>query len=98
MVAAAATLWAMFSLWLVGPLIGLTRTVERTAAGIFMVELVTLLAWSYGTESCDGAECGPLARAAGVAARVDIPIFAGLVVVAVTLRLRRSGLRLEGRP
>jgi hypothetical protein len=96
MLVAAATLWFMFSLWIAAPWVGVSPAIERTAAGLFAVELVTLLAWSYGTEGCDGGACGPLTRAAGTAARIDVPVLAALLLVAALLRLRRP--RTERRP
>jgi hypothetical protein len=89
MIAAAITLWTMFSLWLIAPLIGLPRATARVAMGLLGLELVALLAWSYGVEGCDDATCAPLARAAGIAARTDLPALAAAILVAAMLRLRR---------
>ena len=50
--------------------------------GLLGAELVVLLLWSYGTEGCLEPGCAPLAQAAGIAARVDVPILAGLFLVA----------------
>jgi hypothetical protein len=90
MLLAAATLWGMFSLWIVAGALPLPRVFERTAAALMAAELVALLSWSYGMEGCAGEECSPLARSAGVAARVDIPILAGLLLLAAFTPLLRS--------
>jgi hypothetical protein len=90
MLAAALTLWAMFSAWLLASSLRLSPAVAVTAAGLGLAELVALLVWSYGTESCDGAGCAPLAHELGVAARTDIPVLAGLFIVLAALQLRRS--------
>ena len=83
MVAAAITLWTMFSLWLIVPIAG---------AGILVsVELLALFAWSYGTELCSQPTCAPIAQAAGVAARVDIPVLAAAFLLLAFGRLRRYG-------
>jgi len=89
MVAAAVTLWTMFSLWLLAPLVGMPRATARVAMTLLSVELLALFVWSYGAEGCDGSTCAPLARAAGVAARLDVPALAGVFLVAAILQLRR---------
>jgi hypothetical protein len=89
MVAAAITLWTMFSLWLIAPLVGLPPTVARIAIAISSAELLALLAWSYGVEDCDERTCAPLARAAGIAARADVPaLAAAFLLLAVAFQLR----------
>ena len=88
MVAAAITLWVMFSLWLIVPIAKLPGALARVAAIFVSVELVALFAWSYGTELCGEPTCAPLAQAAGVAARVDIPALAAAFVIAGVYRLR----------
>jgi hypothetical protein len=90
MVAAAITLWTMFSLWLVAPLMGAHRSVRRLAAVVLWAELVALLVWSYGVERCDVPTCAPLAQAAGIAARTDVPALAGIVLVLTVVQLRRA--------
>jgi hypothetical protein len=93
MIAAAITLWAMFSLWLIAPLVGMPRVAARIAIVLSALELLALLAWSYGTEGCNSPACAPLARAAGIAARADLPALAGAFLVALILQHRRRGLR-----
>ena len=58
-------------------------------------ELSLLLVWSYGTEACDERACAPLAQAAGVAARVDLPVLSLVLVLAV---LRTTTARHSGGP
>ena len=89
MVAAAITLWTMFSLWLLAPMVGLPRVTSRIAIVLLGVELVALLGWSYGIEGCEDETCAPLARAAGIAARTDVPALAAAFLVATMMRLRR---------
>ena len=83
MVAAAATIWLMFAFWIVAPFLGLPRGAARVAAILLCAELVLLLAASYGTTA--------LAQAVGVAARVDVPMLAGVFVVLVIGRGLRRG-------
>ena len=94
MLAATATIWILFSVLAALP-------AHRRAAGgwrrcvalALAAELILLLVWSYGTEACDERTCAPLAQAAGVAARVDLPVLSLVLVLAVlrTTTARRSG-------
>jgi hydrogenase/urease accessory protein HupE len=95
MAAALATLWILFSVWLLGPHVGMARRAEQLVGAACAAELVLLLAWSYGTETCDDRACAPLAQAAGVAARIDLPV---LSVVLVLAALRTTTARRMGGP
>ena len=91
MLAAAATVWILFSLWLIAPLLELPSSLGRVAAVLLWAELVALLVHSYGSEGCDESTCAPLAQAAGIAARTDVPILtAAFVTIAGVLLARRS--------
>jgi hypothetical protein len=90
MVAAAITIWTMFSLWLIVPLAGLPVMVARVAGTLASVELVAIFTWSFGTERCIEQTCSPLAQAAGIAARTDIPALAAAFIVFALLSLRRA--------
>ena len=90
MVAAAITLWTMFSLWLIVPIAGLPGGLARAAAVFVSVELLALFTWSYGTELCGEPTCAPLAQAAGVAARIDIPALAAAFLIIAFRRLARG--------
>lgn len=89
MVAAAITLWTMFSLWLMAPLVGMPLLTARVALSLSVAEVVALLTWSYGVEGCDEPTCAPLARAAGIAARTDVPALAAAFLVAAVVQLHR---------
>jgi len=91
MLAAAITIWTMFSLWLIVPLAGLPESIGRVAAILVSAELIALFAWSFGTEYCNDSACAPLAQAAGIAARTDIPALSGAFLVFAFVRLRRRG-------
>ena len=90
MLAAAITLWLMFSLFLIAPIARLPPAIGRIAAILCSLELITLLAWSFGVERCVEATCAPVAQAAGVAARTDIPALAGAFLLVAFVRLRRA--------
>jgi len=90
MLAAAITLWLMFSLFLIVPIAGLPPVIARVAAILLVAELVALLTWSFGLERCIEATCAPLAQAAGIAARMDIPALAAAFLVLTFVQLRRT--------
>jgi len=90
MVAAALTIWMMFSLWLIVPLARLPHVIARVAAILVSVELLALFVWSFGTERCNEATCAPLAQAAGIAARTDIPALSAAFLVFAFVRLWRG--------
>ena len=90
MVAASITIWTMFSVFLIVPLAGLPPAMGRVAAILCSLELIALLAWSFGVERCDEATCAPVAQAAGIAARTDIPVLAGAFLVLAFVQLRRA--------
>jgi hypothetical protein len=89
MLAGAITLWMMFSLWLTAPLVGMRPVTAHVALSLSAVELFALLAWSYGVEDCDQPTCAPLARAAGIAARTDVPALAAALLVVTVVQLHR---------
>ena len=62
---------------------------------MLVLELALLLTWSYGTDLCLERTCAPLAQAAGVAARIDLPV---LAVVVVATALRTATARHAGGP
>jgi hypothetical protein len=97
MVAAAITIWTMFSVWLIVPLAGLPGKMARVAGILVSVELIALLTWSYGTEDCSEPTCAPLAQAAGIAARTDIPALAAAFLFFAFVRVRRLSPGRTGR-
>jgi hypothetical protein len=93
MVAAAMTVWTMFSVWLIAQCVGLPARIARMAMVLLWVELGALMVWSYGSQGCDERTCAPLAQAAGIAARTDVPILAAVYLIGAVLwldRLRRT--------
>lgn len=92
MLAAGLTVWILFSFWLIAACLPATRELRRIAICLLLAELGVLLVWSYGTEHCVEPGCAPLAQAAGVAARVDVPFLSGLFLAGALVHLgRRSG-------
>jgi hypothetical protein len=98
MVAAAMTIWAMFSLWLIGYCARFPARIGRMAMRLLSVELVVLAIWSYGSEGCDERTCAPIAQAAGIAARTDVPILAAVYVIGVVVWLTRAERARRGQP
>jgi hypothetical protein len=85
MLAALATIWILFSVWLLSPHVGIAPRAARLIAYTLVAEFALLLLWSYGTDRCLERTCAPVAQAAGVAARIDLPVLA-LVIVAAAVR------------
>jgi hypothetical protein len=95
MLTAAATVWVLFSLWLIAPLVRLPRSLVRVAAALLWAELTALLVSSYGSDGCDERTCAPIAQAAGIAARIDVPLLAAaLLAVAIVRAARGDRLRI----
>jgi hypothetical protein len=93
MIASLATIWILFSVWLLCPHVGISPLAGRIVGWTLVAELTLVLAWSYGTQACSDRACAPVAQAAGVAARVDVPVLAVLIVAAAvrTTTTRRMG-------
>jgi hypothetical protein len=90
MVAATMTLWTMFSVWLIAHCARLPARIGRIAITLLWCEMGLLAIWSYGSAGCDDRTCAPVAQAAGIAARTDVPILAAVYVIGVVLWLTRS--------
>jgi hypothetical protein len=90
MLAAAMTLWTLFSVWLIAHCARLPPRIGRIAITLLWVELGLLAIWSYGSEGCDVRTCAPVAQAAGIAARTDVPILAAVYLIGAVLWLTRS--------
>ena len=89
-VIAAATIWAMFSCFLLFPRLGFRAAMHRTAMALLVAELLALAMWSYGSEGCVERPCAPVAEAGRSVAAVDVPLLAaGLVVLAIAHGVRR---------
>jgi hypothetical protein len=100
MLAAALTVWLLFSLWLIAGCVQFPPQVARMAMGLLGLELLALGVWSYGSEGCDERTCAPLAQAAGIAARTDVPILAALFLAVTMLQLarRERAVRADAQP
>jgi len=86
---AAATIWGLFSCYLLFPLAGLPAYMHRIAMGLLVAELIALGIWSYGIPSW-------IVDTGRAAAGLDIPLSGvGLVAVAVIWGLSRRGAALE---
>ena len=92
MLAAAVTVWILFSFWLIGPLFPLPHPLRRVGAWLLWAELAALLVYSYGSEHCLERTCAPIAQAAGIAARTDLPILAAGLLAITVIHVARGGL------
>ena len=95
MVVVAATLWLLFSAYLLARGLGLPRIVERAAAWLLGAELLALAVWGYGSETCVQRPSGTLPELARAVAFQDVPALT--VVVLALFPLHPLRLRLRGR-
>jgi hypothetical protein len=93
MVAAALTVWALFAVWIAAPYFPLRSPVPRIAMALLATELLALFIYGYGTEGCDERTCAPIAQAAGIAARTDLPALAAAFLLLASLRFARDARR-----
>ena len=88
---AAATLWGLFSAWLVFGHLGAPRMLMRAVAGLGWLELLAVLVWGFGSEGCVRRPCGVAAEAGRTAAALDVPLLSLAVLgMAVAYGLRRA--------
>jgi hypothetical protein len=84
----AATLWGLWSCWLVAQHLQAPPAITRVSAGLLVAELVSLAAHSFG---CDERGCGVAGAAAGTASSLDVPILTALfIAVALGSEWRRA--------
>ena len=87
-VTVAATLWGLFSAFLIFPLLGLPRFLHRAAGTLLAAELVAFGIWHFGSEGCAARPCAPFAETGRTAAALDIPLLSlALLAFAMILGL-----------
>lgn len=84
--AAAATIWAMFSCFLLFPLFGLPRRLQHAAMSLLVAEVVAVLVWGFGSEGCLQRPCSAVAEAGRTAAGIDVPLLALAFVIFAFIR------------
>jgi hypothetical protein len=87
---ATATLWCLFSCFLLFPRMGLPPLMHRTAMTLLVAELVALGVWSYGSEGCPERPCGAGAELGRTAAALDVPLLAAALVALAMIRGMRT--------
>ena len=92
---AAATLYGLFSAWLLFPLFGVPRMLTTSTAVLMWLEFLAVLTWGYTREDCARGSCSPLAEAARTAVAVDLP---ALSIAVVALALAHAVRRRRGSP
>jgi hypothetical protein len=85
-VTATATLWVLFSCFLLFPRMGLPPLMHRTAMTLLVAELVALAMWSYGSEDCVKRPCAAIAEAGRTAAALDVPLLSAALVALGMIR------------
>jgi hypothetical protein len=86
----AATLWGLWSCWLVSQHMDVPSFVTRVSAGLLAAELLMLALHSF---DCSDAGCGPAGQAAGTGAGFDVPALSALFVVVTISHAWRSAQR-----
>ena len=93
---AAATLYGLFSMWLLFLHLRVPQTLTRAAAVLGWLEFVAIVGWGFATEECVRAPC-PFADTAGTAAAYDLPVLSvvllGLAVAQAVRRRRQATVR-----
>ena len=97
MVVVAATLWLLFSAYLLARGLGLPRIVEHAAAWLLGAELVALAVWGYGSETCVQRPCGTLPELARAAAFQDLPALTAVLLALFALHPLRLALGRRAR-
>jgi hypothetical protein len=92
---AAATLYGLFSAWLLFPIFGVPRTLTTSTAVLAWLEFLAVVTWGYTREDCARGSCSPLAEAARAAVAVDLP---ALSIVVVALAVAHAVRRRRGSP
>jgi hypothetical protein len=88
---AAATLWGLFSAFLLFGQLGLPHMLRIAVSGLMWLELLALLVWGYGSEGCVRRPCDAVAEAGRSAAGLDLPLLSVAVLgMAVAYGLRRA--------
>lgn len=87
---AAATLYGLFSAWLLFPLLGVRRMLTTSVAVLTWVEFLAVLTWGYTREDCARGSCSARAEAARTAVAVDLPV---LSIAVVGLAVADAGRR-----
>jgi hypothetical protein len=86
-----ATLWGLWSCWLLAQHFRAPAPITRVSAGLLVAELVTLVVHGY---ACEDQGCGVAGSLAGTAASIDLPALAAVFVTIVVgrewLRARRA--------
>ena len=88
----AATLYGLFSAWLLFPRLGVARMLTTATATLMWLQFLALLTWGYASEGCSSRPCNAVAEVAATAAAVDLPALSVVVLVlaiAAAARQRR---------
>jgi hypothetical protein len=91
---AAATLWCLFSGFLIFPHVGVPALLRTATATLMWLELLAAVTWGFASEGCVRRPCSPLAETARAAAGLDIPALS-LVVLGLVIAHGMRGRRLS---
>ena len=96
----AATLWILFSIWLLFPYLAVPRMLTSAAATLLGLEFVAVTVYGFATEDCTRRPCSAVSEATRSAAGVDLPALTAVVVTLAVAhairRRRRASPRVSG--
>ena len=88
-VTVVATVWGLFSAFMIFPLLGLPVLLQRAVGTLLAAEIVAFGIWHFGSEGCAVRPCAAFAETGRTAASLDIPLlFLALLACAMILGLR----------
>ena len=95
---AAATIWGLFSAFLIFPLLGLPVRLQHAAAALIVAEGTALLMWGLADPGCRERPCATASELGYTAAKIDIPLLAlALLALAVLVGVRGRERRTKPR-
>jgi hypothetical protein len=91
----AATLWVLFSIWLLFPHMAVPRMLTRATAMLLTLEFVAVTAYGFATEDCTHRPCSAVSEATRTAAGVDLPALTVVVTALAVAHALRAARRLS---
>jgi hypothetical protein len=89
-VTVVATFWGLFSAFLIFPLMGLPRLLQRAVGTLLAAEVVAFGIWHFGSEGCIERPCAAFAETGRMAASLDIPLLSLALLGFAIIRGMRS--------
>jgi hypothetical protein len=91
----AATLWVLFSIWLLFPYMAVPRMLMRATAILLTLEFLAVTAYGFATEDCTNRPCSAVSEATRSAAGVDLPALTLVVIALAVAHALRAARRVS---